>query len=66
MLGPEPEVQTASRAPRTAAPSGPGWWGGWSSTHLPVEPITSLSWRWVGARGATEQFLGMRESLAQN
>lgn len=29
------------------------------------EPITSLSWRRVGAREAREQFLGLRESLAQ-
>lgn len=60
MLGPE-LVQTASRAPRTVAPSAPDGGGGWSSTRLPVEPITSLSWWWVGAREAREQFLGMRK-----
>lgn len=37
-----------------------------AAPHLPVEPITSLSWRRVGAREAREQFLGLRESLAQS
>ena len=68
MLGPE-LVQTASRAPpRTVAPSALDGRGvgaapacQWSRTRLPVEPITSLSWWWVGAREAREQFLGMRK-----